>query len=328
MLSSVNPTLVQQAYQDLMDLNGKKTSELSEYELRLVDFFTKRYPSADRKCIRSISAYPLHFLSYHGAIDLSEARTVANFDLLIHEDKEVSFPAVRIHNSRFAMDVAFKSIFEPEYQPLRYYKSKSKDKLKEFNRIRHTQKTGYYMCKVVGYMSDEPEFWEGTQVVELPPLTSLLDEKDIPEVVYNGTLTGDSILYKGNTILIDQPTLPYTRQYAHNTSQAFIASTLAMWSHIKAPAPEWVKQALAHSDEDFVTYLSYLGMELGDFNREETKSLKPSSNSAVKAISVGLNGFKQFMIKRIVSPKRTPPKKDLSPSIGVNGCPPPGATDL
>lgn len=325
MLSSVNSTLVQQAYQDFLELNGKKTSEMNEYQLRLIDFFTKRYSSADRSCIRKMASHPLCFLAFHGAIELSQTKSVANFDFIAYEDKEVAFPIVRIHNSRFAMDVAFKSIFEPEYQPLRYYKCT--DSSKEFNRIRHVNSKGYYMCKVTKYMGDEPEFWEGTMRVEIPSVMSEVLEVDLPIILKEGKLLGDVMLYKDKEIIVDTLILPYTTEYSHASSQAVIAGILVTWSKLAVEAPQWVQQALAHSDEAFEKYIAYLGMTLGEFNRAEKKTSRATSNSSVKAISVGLNGFKPFItVKPTRSTKRRPLNKDLDPNAPEG--PPTGATDL
>lgn len=275
------------AWEQLIDLakNNVPTSEMTEQQLRIVDFFTRREVEGGAS-IRQLSSYHFATLNYYNLDDHSSAVYFNRF-ISILEDKEVIFNNRPFDSEARAYTESLNSIFEEHYKPLRAFKERG-----TFYRLyRKSKSNPIILNPVTEYAkSDKPFFaMEGSF---LPTTTSRMPQFMIQSLYEKGNYkSGDSFVVDGTTIENDMFLPPYTEHISNWVAQLHILGMLYMWSISEnLTAPSWVQAALAWAPEDKELHrlLRERGLELGPYNRGKD-IIYPSDNSKSQAISVALN---------------------------------------
>lgn len=275
------------AWEQLIDLSKHNipTSQMTDQQLRIVDFFTRR-DIDNGVSIRRLSSYHYSTLNYY-KLDEHSSAMYYNKYITIIEDKEIKFPIVEFKSNPRAYTESLLSIFEEQYKPLRAFKESG-----TFYRLyRRKKEDPIKLNPVSNYASNDKEFFamEGELI---PETTSRMPQFLIESLYKRGNYTnGDTFVIEGKVIENDLMFPPYTESTGNWVVQLMVLGILHMWSHeATLTAPSWVKAALAWApeDEEIHRLLRDRGLELGPYNRGDTL-IDPSSNSKSQAISVALN---------------------------------------
>lgn len=277
------------AWEQLIDLakNNIPTSEMTEQQLRIVDFFTRREVQ-DGASLRQLSSYHFTTLNYYGLDEHSSAAYFNRF-ISILEDKEVIFNNRSFNSDARAYTESLNSIFEEHYKPLRAFREQG-----TFYRLyRKTKANPVILNPVTEYAkSDKPFF--ALEAEYIPSTTSRMPQFLIQSIYARGNYqSGDRFVITDTQQVIENDMFfpPYTENVGNWVAQLHILGMLHMWSHSPTlTAPAWVKAALAWAPEDKELHrlLRDRGLELGQHNRGD-ELIMPSDNSKSQAISVALN---------------------------------------
>lgn len=248
-LTKITPEEMQLHWDNFKSLNGKYTSTMTDYEKRLVDFFTVRYLCDEEgkpAYVRKPTAYVTHLL--YGLGIEEHYRTQANCytELKVYEDMQVAFPRFPFSSKRIH-DESFYSIEDKDYKSPRYFKG---DKV-EFSRIyrkvdKETGEEVFVYLDTSNYGKSEPVF------ANLPNLGASVDDlkhENVDVVMATASkVSGDEIVTStGHVIKVTTFLPPYTEHISNPVAASTFAAILCMWSRNNSlEAPHWARQALAY----------------------------------------------------------------------------------
>lgn len=283
-------------WNDYLELDGMKVSEMDIYQKRLTDFFTRR-DYKDGHYIRVLSQYPVALLSYLGLLPEGTNRTthVENRPTII-EDVELNLP-LHLITSRRAMDESMKSITEQAYKPLRFFKGTKQT----FDRVNYSAAKGYYLAPVKDYDSKGIPWGESAPELDFEVGDRKFNDLtlgDINSAIQSGaTADGTSVTIGDNKVEIGCMIPAATMSSSLYLTKMYMVSILAMWSNTPLEAPSWVKEALAHvpenleDDPELLKELQFRNLTLGEYNIGTIGRVRHSGNSTSAVISVAINGY-------------------------------------
>lgn len=261
-VTSIDKAKLTQAFNDFKALDGKKTSELTDYQKRLVELFTTRQAGKREHSgswVRKSNNYIFPTLLYFGLGDgKSWSAGCYNIDLV--EDEEIAFPDQPC--DEYVYENALNSLHEEVYVPTTSRLHKT------FRAIRINSKTGeLYTATNDNFQKSFKEF---TLLTNLPKKTSQCSEAQLDALYNKAELINRTFKLEDSIVEIDSYLLP-THSSTHPLISTTITGEILMYSKSPREAPEHIKAALAYlksnTDQEFPYTLTG---HLGDYNSDGT----------------------------------------------------------
>lgn len=242
-----------QKWVDFLKLDGMKTSEMTDQQLRLVEFFTAR-KAVKGKWVRRVDNYIANTLLF---LNITKLSSGSEYEIDIIEDKEVFFePQASTLN---IIDVAFHTLDNDVYVPTRSRKDKP------FERIVYSSKLGFYIPGDGGknFRGSEEPF---DLLNSIPDKLSLCSEIHLDAIyaeINNKTakILGNNIVTDDYTVEIDTLPMPTKTSTCYLINLRLIGE-LAFYSKTEeVPAPEYIRSAIAVylEERDIDKLTEYLG---------------------------------------------------------------------
>lgn len=259
-VSGINRNELVQAFEDFKALDGRKTSELNEYQKRLVEMFTTRQPGRKEYSgmwLRKSNNYIFPTLLYFGLGD-GKSWSSACYNITLVEDVEIAFPEQP--SDEYVYENALNSLHEDVYIPTTSRLGKT------FRAIRYNSKTGeLYTATNKDFQKSFKPF---TMLSDLPSKTSQCNEAHLDTLYNKAELVGRTFVLEGNIIQIDNYLLP-TFSSTHPLISTQLTGEILIWSKSPREAPEHIQAALAYLKANTDNNFPYsLTGHLGEYNSD------------------------------------------------------------
>lgn len=276
------------AWLEFKALDGMKTSQMNDRQLRLVELFTARRQEG-LVWKRKVDNYIFPTLVHLG-ITSSLGTNALEYRVDITEDKEVYFPPQP--STTNIIDVSFYSLDAETYVPTRSRQAEDK----QYERICYSATVGIYIPGTpgTGFRKREDPF-SSLDTDKLPKKLSECTESQI-NILYAKVLakeahfTGDAFIVDGFTVVeVDQQLLP-TKTATTAEITLRLLGELTFYSRTpQCKAPRYIRAALGyyheHGDELLDEAISYLG-GLGKSNIGEIDVVKNTRGINSKTLQI------------------------------------------
>lgn len=271
---------ITQAWKDFKDLEGMRTSEMTEYQKRLVELFTIRVNVKATKKVpehqaRELSEYILQTIWY---FELGKGLTTktGEYRVNIIEDEEINFPIQPC--DEYVHENAINSLHEEIYIPVRSRRGNTSRTIRgnrtgvksPFTALNGSTKERFLTYELfmshsdLIFMESGEATWRApkSDIESLGLFTSDMLEREFNILYDRATFHGDYFEIDNKRVYINSPLLP-TETRTLGAITGTIIGQLVYWSRTNKPAPSWAVSALTHyrlyGDEEFPDMLGELG---------------------------------------------------------------------
>lgn len=304
----MEPEQYTDALKVLLACNGKKTSDMSELEKRVVDLFTYRVIDLNGNSVRKLHTYCLATTEFfaslgydiHGAPTSHVTKDFKSF--IVYEDVEIFYPPVE-SPSLYVIDDAIMSLKKDRYIPVRskkhgkfcrickrVLKKAGVDTPTEYQFYQAFPQTGFLEGNFTNGEPRDPAFSKSDKVT--PPNKLSLCEDTLKGTVYStAEFRGDSFFLNNTAIEIDEPLLPTQRAVCKAITVETVGMLL-MYSLTDIPAPTWVVEALTYYKNKGDEALdNMLPTPLGEYNNGgEPKMHNLTHSSKSRTLNIAFAG--------------------------------------